>query len=173
MQSVTWNEGSGQLFVDLRQRFKLWFVPGYVADVRLVIVLGLVRGESDEKRAEGDGQSRKETGNGGSSVNGDGNGPGHVKSAETPFSYAAVASGEPTILDQDSEKKQLWYISSQNDLYQTNEWVKFLVPWGIGVTLMWAWQLWATFLCVAGAIVLFPQTWFKERSWADWPPRKI
>ncbi|KAK5052555.1 hypothetical protein LTR84_002420 [Exophiala bonariae] len=45
-----------------------------------------------------------------------------------------------------------YYIQSQNDLYQTSEWIKFLVPWGIGDLLMVLWQFLATFMCVLGAL---------------------
>lgn len=66
-----------------------------------------------------------------------------------------------------------YYISAQNDLYQTSEWIKFLVPWGIGYTLVTLWQSLATLMSIVGACVFFPQTWWKQYSLGDWPPKKI
>lgn len=59
-----------------------------------------------------------------------------------------------------------YYISSQNDLYQTDQAIQFLLPWGVGTALVWMWHLWATFFCVLGAILLAPVTWL-EQTWAD------
>lgn len=145
--STALDEENLLLYVTIRQQFRLWFVPFYEADVKLTTVLQL---------AEGD-----ETG------------PSSTKSLvrKEPYSYAAVA--DPDLDSNGTSKRSLYYITEQNDLYQTNEWIKFLVPWGIGSTVVVLWQLFATFLSVLGAVVFFPQTWWKERSIADFPPHKI
>ena len=57
-----------------------------------------------------------------------------------------------------------YYISSQEDLYQINEVVKFFLPGG--ATFLWLWQVLASFVCVLGALVLAPITWMEQR-WAD------
>jgi hypothetical protein len=54
-----------------------------------------------------------------------------------------------------------YYIKSQEDLYQTNEVVKFF--WPGGATIVWFWQCFATFLCVVGALTLAPITWMEQR----------
>lgn len=41
-----------------------------------------------------------------------------------------------------------------------------MLPRGIGYYLVWLWQVWATFFCVVGAVLLAPVTWLEE-SWAD------
>ena len=64
--------------------------------------------------------------------------------SQNRFDLLASPSPDP---EPQAEK---YYIQSQNDLYQTSEWIKFLVPYGVGVSLIIAWQLWATFLCVVG-----------------------
>ena len=63
----------------------------------------------------------------------------------------------------DDAKVQYW-IQSQNDLYQTTEWIKFLVPWGVGVFLLVLWQFFATLLCVAGT---------KVYDALNWAPKKL
>ncbi len=64
---------------------------------------------------------------------------------------------------EDGEKDK-YYIQSQNDLYQTSEFVKFLLPWGIGVLSVVLWQFWATVLCVLGT---------KAYDMALWLPHKL
>ncbi|KAF3350763.1 hypothetical protein VdG2_01227 [Verticillium dahliae VDG2] len=59
--------------------------------------------------------------------------------------------------------KLRYFITAQEDLYQTTEWLKFLVPW-IGAPLLVAWQLFATLLSVVGAVVLAPVSWLDVRS---------
>jgi hypothetical protein len=54
-----------------------------------------------------------------------------------------------------------YYIKSQEDLYQTNEVVKFF--WPGGATIIWFWQCFATFLCIVGALILAPITWLEQR----------
>lgn len=145
--STAFDEQQLLLYVSIRQQFRLWMVPFYEADVRLTTVLQL---------AEGD-----ETG------------PSSVtkRVRKEPYSYAAVA--DPDLDSNGKSKRKLYYIIEQNDLYQTNEWIKFLLPWGVGSTLMILWQLFATVMCVLGAFVFFPGTWLKEKSVVDFPPRKI
>lgn len=55
-----------------------------------------------------------------------------------------------------------YYIASQNDLYQTTEWIKFVLPWSIGYTLLVLAHFWATAMCVLGAMVGWPITWAEE-----------
>jgi len=55
-----------------------------------------------------------------------------------------------------------YYIKSQEDLYQLNEVVKFF--WPGGATIVWFWQIFATFLCIVGALMLAPVTWMIQRQ---------
>ncbi|KAI1165084.1 hypothetical protein F5B18DRAFT_612661 [Nemania serpens] len=59
--------------------------------------------------------------------------------------------------------KKLYFIRGQQDHYQLNEMLKFIVPFG-GSTLCYAWQLFATTLCVVGTAFLWPVTSIYERS---------
>jgi hypothetical protein len=56
-----------------------------------------------------------------------------------------------------------YYIASQNDLYQVDEFVKFVLP--PGWILVWLWQFWATFFCLLGAFALQPVTWVEQQIW--------
>lgn len=146
--STTFDRDRLLLYVTMRQQFRLWMVPLYEADVRLTTVLQLAEGDDAGPESVTTGRVRKE-----------------------PYSYAAAA--DPAVEVDGTGKRRMYYITQQNDLYQTSEWIKFLVPWHVGSALMVAWQLFATALCVLGALVCFPGTWFKERSVVDWPPRRI
>jgi len=148
--SVTFNEDTLKLYVDMHQHFRLWIVPFYDASVYLTTVLQLVKGDASGPDSALQRRAPKTP-------------------SEKPWSYAAVADPDRP---ENGEIKTVYYITSQNDLYQTSEFIKFLVPWGVGNTLMEAWMLFATFLSILGSFLLFPSTWWKERSVADLP-RKI
>jgi len=58
-----------------------------------------------------------------------------------------------------------FYITSQNDLYQVDQFVRFFAPWGVGTTLVAFWHWIATLFCIIGATVLQPVQWvFAEVS---------
>ena len=67
---------------------------------------------------------------------------------------------EREVMKQDRSR---YYIQSQNDLYQTSEFIKFALPWGIGVAVVVMWGFLATVFCVIGAIIFAPVTWLEER----------
>ena len=149
--NVTFNEDKLILYVDIAQHFKLFLVPFYDANVHLTTVLQLAEGDES----------------GPSSVLVKKFHSRYESPSQKPYSYAAVAAPRK----ENGSPKALYYITSQNDLYQTSEFIRFLLPFGIGSSLVIAWQLYATLLCVIGAAVLFPVTWYKEKSLADRPRR--
>ncbi|KAI4193517.1 MAG: hypothetical protein LQ346_003910 [Caloplaca aetnensis] len=61
-----------------------------------------------------------------------------------------------------SPEKPLYYIQSQNDLYQVNEFFKFFSQFGVLSTLLLLWQFLSTALCVAGTTVLWPVSWVEQ-----------
>ncbi|KAF2807896.1 uncharacterized protein BDZ99DRAFT_68391 [Mytilinidion resinicola] len=69
-----------------------------------------------------------------------------------PFYKAPVSL--VTLLQLERRDKK-YYIANQNDLYQTDEFVKFVAPWG-GALLVQLWQLMATLFCVLGVWLLWP-----------------
>jgi hypothetical protein len=48
-----------------------------------------------------------------------------------------------------------YLISSQEDLYQVNEFLKFTLP-AIGAPVWFAWQILSTVLCVVGMFIMLP-----------------
>lgn len=57
----------------------------------------------------------------------------------------------------DDEVKKKWYITKQNDLYQVDEFIKFVLPsLGLGPLLVWIWHTFATWACVIGAAIGVP-----------------
>jgi hypothetical protein len=58
-----------------------------------------------------------------------------------------------------------YYITSQNDLYQVDQFVRFFAPWGVGTTVIAFWHWVATLFCIVGARVFGPLHWlFAELS---------
>jgi len=76
-----------------------------------------------------------------------------------PF-YAAKASFTTVLRLRQNQLDQKYYIQSQDDLYQVNEWVRFI--WPGGPLLVWLWQTFATLFCLLGAVFFLPVSWFEE-----------
>ena len=76
-----------------------------------------------------------------------------------PFYYAPVDLTTVITLEFNQEDGK-YYIASQNDLYQVDQFVKFIVP-GSWV-LVWLSQFWAMLFCTLGAVVGMPITWIEE-----------
>lgn len=58
------------------------------------------------------------------------------------------------------KKDERFYIAKQEDLYQLNDVLKFF--WPGGDLLLRAFQVWATGMCILGALVGWPVTAFFE-----------
>ncbi|KAF7588508.1 hypothetical protein BBP40_005644 [Aspergillus hancockii] len=59
---------------------------------------------------------------------------------------------------------KLYYISRQEDLYQTSEFVKFILP-HVGQWIVLALHSFATVFCVLGVFVWWPFVWMEEKGW--------
>lgn len=57
-----------------------------------------------------------------------------------------------------------YYITKQEDLYQTSEFIKFVVP-HVGNWIVVAWHLIATLFCVLGVSLLWPMLWLEEKRY--------
>ena len=89
-----------------------------------------------------------------------------------PFHVAPVTL--TTVLDLTTDASQsdvsasgdrtLYYISKQEDLYQTSEFVKFLVP-HVGNLIVRVWHLIATIFCLLGVTLLWPMLWLEENGY--------
>ncbi|KAJ5083066.1 hypothetical protein N7532_012109 [Penicillium argentinense] len=89
-----------------------------------------------------------------------------------PFHVAPVTL--TTVLDLTTDASQsdertngdrtLYYISKQEDLYQSSEFVKFVIP-HIGYWIIFTWHLIATIFCVLGVTLLWPMLWLEENGY--------
>ena len=66
------------------------------------------------------------------------------------------------LLPTTSGGKKRYLIRSQNDLYQVNEYVKFVSLFGVLSVMVMAFQLVATGLCVLGAVAGWPISWVEQ-----------
>ncbi|KAF1916370.1 hypothetical protein BDU57DRAFT_516448 [Ampelomyces quisqualis] len=80
-----------------------------------------------------------------------------------PFYYAPVQLTTVLHLQYDRGDNK-YYIRSQNDLYQVDQWIRFVFPGGW--VLVHLWHFMASAFCLLGAWVLMPVTWVEEyRGW--------
>ncbi|KAL1985452.1 hypothetical protein VTN96DRAFT_7895 [Rasamsonia emersonii] len=139
VKSVAFDEPNLKLYVTISQLFAVFLIPFYRAPVTLTVVLTLTTDPWDY------------SGRHGSPLDDDENG---------------AADGDGHSLSSSSSSRRYW-IAAQEDLYQTTEFVKFFLPYGIGVCVVLLWHMVATAACVLGAIALWPVTWLEERG--RWP----
>ena len=59
-------------------------------------------------------------------------------------------------------KSPKYFIKSQNDLYQVNEFMKFISMFGVLSAFVMLWQFAATGFCVLGAWALWPISWVEQ-----------
>lgn len=123
-------------------------IPFYVAPVTLTTVLTLTTSQHDIQEKGESFTSFTTRGN-----------------EETSVHYQDTSSINQPGLDctvPESTSRTLYYISAQNDLYQTSEFIKFIMPFSVGTTLVLVWHCFATLFSVLGAIVLWPITFAEE-----------
>ncbi|PNS16845.1 NADH-ubiquinone oxidoreductase subunit, mitochondrial [Sphaceloma murrayae] len=133
VHSVAFDEENSILYAGITQVFAVWFVPFHRSEVSLVTVLHLERRGESEGEGEGEGAVASGGKSGGSSL---------------------------VDLDLDGGSGGKWYITRQNDLYQTDQFMRFVVP-----HLAWlveAWQVLATWACVLASYVFVPVTWWED-----------
>ncbi|KXT04519.1 hypothetical protein AC578_8623 [Pseudocercospora eumusae] len=81
-----------------------------------------------------------------------------------PFHRSPVTLTTQLQLVRRPAEPRKYYIQSQNDLYQVDQFVKFFAPWNIGTTIVILWHFWATFFCVVGAQLGRPFTAYLQRK---------
>jgi len=128
--SVCFDERNQVLYVGLSQVFAIWAVPTHRSEVSLVTVLHLTKEYTHPHEGR-----------------------------------RAIEDDDADDDDGEEEKKKKdgtvkYYITSQNDLYQTDQFVKFFMPWLWLVVPLW--QLSATFVCVVLSYLFYPVTWLEE-----------
>ncbi|OIW32108.1 hypothetical protein CONLIGDRAFT_712505 [Coniochaeta ligniaria NRRL 30616] len=177
VNSVLFDPSNNRLYVDINQRFAFWFLPLAVANVNLVSRLSLVQaggGGYGHGHSHSHASSRRQltaAGDGWTTVTDDHHHGGQqnlarvIRNGESPSFAAVAASSDGPLLaggghhQSDGEGGGGYLIAKQEDLYQVNEFVKFVAPFGVGDALVSAWHLFATAMCVVGAAALFPFVW--------------
>ncbi|KAH7329515.1 hypothetical protein B0I35DRAFT_474110 [Stachybotrys elegans] len=76
-------------------------------------------------------------------------------SSETVGRGSLIEGREPATLAGPGQERAKYYIASQQDLYPITDCIQFLLP-GLGPLLWYLWQLYSTFLCTIGSVLLFP-----------------
>ncbi|KAM5445120.1 hypothetical protein MaudCBS49596_007848 [Microsporum audouinii] len=146
------------LYVTISQIFRIFIIPFYTAPVTLTTVLQLVEIEEQNSPVQ---QRRKvpvvELTNSNTDLLA--SPPESVSSSSAQDDELTVAAVQPA-----KSSKPLYYIASQNDLYQTNEYIKFIVPYGIGSTLVLFWHFFATVFCVIASFIFWPIAWVEEKG---------
>jgi len=159
IESCVHDERANLIYLTIFQIFSIWFIPFYRAPVRLVSVLHLTPSTASDKGGEGspppppyDAAQEKL----------------HAVQEGAEPSYAAVTSGDapaatsPTSSSTAAEGSgsggsgpTRYVIAKQQDLYQVNEFVKFvaLAPGSFAAGFL---QLLATVVCLAGVVMLGP-----------------
>ncbi|TKX20401.1 hypothetical protein C1H76_7211 [Elsinoe australis] len=133
VHSVAFDRSNNVLYVGITQVFAIWLVPFHRSEVSLVTVLHLEHRNDRLGLAVGAG--------------------------------TGAESGESSVVNLDLDASGAgaggkWYITSQNDLYQTDQFMRFLVPqlaWMVEV-----WQVIATWVCVVCSYLFEPVTWWEE-----------
>ncbi|CAL8581756.1 hypothetical protein XPA_007442 [Xanthoria parietina] len=132
VDGIAYDEKNLTLYVNIHQIFRIWAIPFFKAPVSLVTVLRLVR----------------------------------YPSQPPPSSYSASISPNDTVdsfsYGSTSREKPLYFIKSQNDLYQVNEFFTFFSQFGILSGLLLLGQFVATALCIVGATMFWPISWVEQ-----------
>ncbi|EFR00439.1 hypothetical protein MGYG_03442 [Nannizzia gypsea CBS 118893] len=152
VKSVAFDRENLLLYVTVSQVFRIFIVPLYTAPVTLTTVLQLIEGAEQDSPTQ---QRLK------------------VPVVElTNSNTDLLASSTSTLVGEYSSTtvklcsstKPLYYIASQNDLYQTNEYIKFIMPYGIGEVLVLFWHAFATIFCVLASYFFWPIAWAEENG---------
>lgn len=167
IESVVFDQRTCQLYMTISQVFSIWFIPFYKAPVRLITVLQLVPSHQQQNATTTNGGGNTN----GSSTNGNQTPIHHLNGTdEDEPSYAEVLAGSPASPSSSarggnsssthtngsrSSGPNRYMIKSQDDHYQVNEFLKFIlgVP---GAYLWYIWQLLSTAACIVGVIIFTP-----------------
>lgn len=173
--SVTFNEDRLKMYVDVHQHFRAWPLPFYDKQVWFTTVLTLAVGDETGPESavltKGTGKDGRKHGTRavvGSQSQGEPQHPSYAAVADPKKPTHVSDDGANALVngdghsDEKPQRKRLYYITSQDDLYQTNEWIKFISFLGIAHPLVVAWMFFATLFSIVGSYVWFPLTWAME-----------
>ena len=148
VESVAWDAARYTLFVSMHQRFALWFVPLYAAHVRLIVELQL------ETHVDGEGQDNNSYAAVAAAHAANYRGDNNNNNNAANTSRGRLVNGMPNVPGTSpNPPRTRYYIRRHEDHYQINEVLKFF-SLGFGAWLWMLTQLFATALCVGGAVVV-------------------
>ncbi|OTA01379.1 hypothetical protein A9Z42_0016780 [Trichoderma parareesei] len=136
VDSSVFDHHNNTLYVSIRQTFSIWFIPLHSSRVKLLSVLRLVQGSSSE--------------------------PGQL-SPPPKYTTADGRAAVSSALAGPGQERLRYYIASQEDLYQTNDFVAFVVPY-LGPLLVFLWQLYSTGVTVVCSLLFLPLYYFMNSS---------
>nr|KMM63679.1 hypothetical protein CPAG_00033 [Coccidioides posadasii RMSCC 3488] len=154
VESVAFDAENLLLYVTISQVFRIFFIPFYVAPVTLTTVLTLTTSRSSHDNQHRD----RDTLLSATTANSDRDNDDTLSHLQP----GSVAASDPGQGSPELSSQTLYYISVQNDLYQTSEFIKFILPFGIGSILVFLWHSLATFISVGCALILWPSTFVEE-----------
>ncbi|GAB7328740.1 hypothetical protein MBLNU13_g00649t2 [Cladosporium sp. NU13] len=82
-----------------------------------------------------------------------------------PFHHANVTLTTELHLTR-PPNSQRYYITAQNDLYQNDQLLRFMAPFGVAELFVHLWQYSSTLMCLLGAFLLAPATKLQQ-NWAE------
>ncbi|ROW09595.1 hypothetical protein VMCG_02552 [Cytospora schulzeri] len=172
--AVLLDRARDKIFLDIRQNFSIWFIPWYHARVRLVTVLDLVacdpsRHDDGEPRAiKQDGEEDDDDDDDDEDDDNDDNEEEQEKSSALPGSYPGVNNNHHPARSHHHRRPAhaLWRIARQEDLYQVNEYLKFVGPfwWCLWRVLWFPFQLGATAVCVLLSLFVALSPWAFQKD---------
>ncbi|KAK2841658.1 hypothetical protein FQN49_006034 [Arthroderma sp. PD_2] len=158
VKSVAFDRENLLLYVTVSQIFRIFIIPFYTAPVTLTTVLQLTKSTTRAEQGSSSQQGLKvpvvELTNSNTDLLA--SPPGSISDSST--------QGEELTVQPAKSTRTLYYIASQNDLYQTNEYIKFVVPFGIGSSLVLFWHAFATVFCVVASFVFWPIAWAEDEG---------
>ncbi|RKU46811.1 hypothetical protein DL546_007554 [Coniochaeta pulveracea] len=146
IDSILMDENKKTLYLAMHQRFALWIIPFYAARVHMVTVLHLAE-EQERILVPGGGL------------------PSYAQAAASRQPLLSGSRKDPAVtfdgnsathVEPEPQPRKKYYIAKQEDLYQVSEWIKFLVPFGIGNAMVSGYMLLVTMFCVMGSLVTLP-----------------
>ncbi|KAL9098344.1 MAG: hypothetical protein Q9163_005986, partial [Psora crenata] len=134
--------------------FRIWLLPFYAAPVELTTVMRLREVSTPTTTTSSTASSSSNT-----KIGGDGS-----------RGTSEIVDGIGVVGDIAQGITTRYLIQSQNDLYQVNEFVKFISWFGLLSWLVLLSQFVATGFCVLGAAAFWPVSWAEQRVAAGGGP---
>ncbi|KAK7892930.1 hypothetical protein LTR67_007167 [Exophiala xenobiotica] len=163
IDSVAFDKEKMLLYVSIHQNFRLWVVPFYIAPVQFVTVLQLTTDPFPQPPDDSAPTIEPSSSTAGQQPSRKNGRRRSIKFEDGKKRKGAKEDSSDSAKEAGNAEDTKYYIQSQDDLYQTSEWIKFLVPWGIGALLVIVCQFWATIFCVIGTKIFDLILWLPRR----------